>query len=92
MKTVYDDDTQKLIDLYENRKAEIHMELMEKLNTATGQAEYYGMLDRFPRYNPLHDNMEYQALNNKLFNIYTLAVPKYLVSKEDYERIGGTTS
>lgn len=87
MKTVYDEATQKLIDFYENRKAEIYDSVLNELNTMEGSDRYMRMKNLIPHYNPLWDNPEHQAICKELERIYTFAVPKYLLTKEEYNNL-----
>lgn len=85
MKTVYDEDTQKLIDFYENRKADITIRVSREVGTMEGYARYIRALERNPHYHPVYDDPEYQLACKALERIYTTSVPKYILTKEEYE-------
>ncbi len=38
-----------------------------------------------PHYNPLDENIEYQCLRKNLERIYQLAVPKHILTLDEYE-------
>jgi len=85
MQTIYDEETTAEIERIQQRMAGIKIEMASQLITATTINEFEIRRQRNPYYNPLAENMEYQLLQARLTQILQTAVPKYLLSVEEYE-------
>jgi len=89
MKVIYDDATQSLIDFVQGRINDLITSMEPKIVGAISMCQYEKQRILNPHYHPLYDNPEYKTLYKQLTDIYSTAVPKYLISADEYENLIG---
>jgi hypothetical protein len=82
MQVVYDKQTQQQIDKITSCIQEIQLESTTKL-TASSMNEFERQRQINPNYHPVYDNPECKFLTKQLENIYTYAVPKYILAGDE---------
>lgn len=84
---IYDDATQAKIDFIQNQIEAISLEIVSQYNDATSINRLEMERQINPYFNPVRDSPEVQMLQKRLADVYTYAVPRYLLSVEEYERM-----
>ena len=87
MQTVYSKEVTAEIERIRGRMAEIQAEIERELTTATAISEFETQRQRNPYYNPLREDREYQLLQAQLTMVIQTAIPKYILTLEEYEAI-----
>ncbi len=89
MQVVYDDVTQSLIDFYQGRISDHVTSIESHPIEATSICHCERHRQLYPHYHPLYDNPEYKALCKQLTDVYSMAVPKYIISVDVYKNLVG---